>query len=131
MRAFGRQVAKDPDKVARKLLESAPPADREVMEDPAMFAIHRQVTVEAMASPAAFAQEARMLAREWDADVEAIRAPVALWVGERDTTHPPVMARRLAAWLGDAPVKVVPEAGTFAMLPVYGDALAFARGDAA
>jgi pimeloyl-ACP methyl ester carboxylesterase len=121
-----RIARKDPDKIAQKVLDDAPPADRKVMEDPAWYAIHRQCTIEALASPKAFAQEAAMLARPWNVDVAAIGAPVALWVGERDGTHPPVMACRLAAWLGAPPVTVVPEAGVFAMRPVYGDALAFA-----
>jgi pimeloyl-ACP methyl ester carboxylesterase len=93
-----------------------------------MYAIHRQTTIEALASPKAFVAEARGLAKPWDVDFGAVRCPVALWVGEHDPTHPPVMAHRLAGRLGGAPVRVVPEAGVFAMLPVYGDAIAFAAG---
>jgi pimeloyl-ACP methyl ester carboxylesterase len=107
-------------------LEDAPAADRRVMEDPDKYAIHRRTTIEALASPKAFVEEARMLTRPWDVELSAVACPVALWVGEQDTTHPPVMARRLAERLGGAPVQVVPDAGVFAMLPVYGDAIAFA-----
>jgi pimeloyl-ACP methyl ester carboxylesterase len=124
--AAARQVRKNPDKLARKVIEDAPPADRKVMEDPARYAVHRQTTIEALATPGTFVDEARLLTRPWDVDFSAVRCPVALWVGEHDGTHPPVMARRLAERLGGAPVTVVPEAGVFAMLGIYGDAIAFA-----
>jgi hypothetical protein len=48
---------------------------------------------------------------------------VAFWVGELDPTHPPVMSRRMAQRLGDAPVTVVPGAATFGMVSVYPDVL--------
>ena len=54
------------------------------------------------------------------------RAPTALWVGEGDVTHPPVMARKLAARLAGGPeVHVVPDAATFGMRVVFEDVLRF------
>jgi pimeloyl-ACP methyl ester carboxylesterase len=126
-----RQARRDPEKVARRVVDGAPEADRRVMEDPALFAMHVRTTSEALATPATFAQEARLLVGPWDVDLAAVRCPRAIWVGEHDVTHPPSMARSLAARLGDPPVTVVPRAGTFAMLPVYGDVLAFAARPAA
>jgi pimeloyl-ACP methyl ester carboxylesterase len=130
MRSMARQVRRDPDRLARRVVDKAPAADRRVMEDPAMYAIHRTSTIEALSAPDAFAREARNLARPWGVEFGAVRCPVALWVGEEDHTHPVSMARDLAVRLGDAPVRVVPEAGTFAMGQVYGDAVAFASGAA-
>jgi pimeloyl-ACP methyl ester carboxylesterase len=49
--------------------------------------------------------------------------PVAFWVGELDPTHPPIMSRRMAQRLGDAPVTVVPGAATFGMLSFFPDVL--------
>ena len=126
MKAGARQVRKDPKKAAQRFADGLPPADRAVLERPEYWAIHEQETGSAIADPAAFAHEARMLARPWDVDLATITAPVAFWVGERDVTHPPVMSRRMAERLGGAPVHVVPEAATFGLLGVYPDALAFA-----
>jgi pimeloyl-ACP methyl ester carboxylesterase len=126
MKAGARQVRKDPKKAAQRFAGGLPPADRAVLERPEYWAIHEQETGSAISDPAAFAHEARMLARPWDVDLAAITAPVAFWVGERDLTHPPVMSRRMAQRLGGAPVHVVPDAATFGLLAVYPDALAFA-----
>jgi pimeloyl-ACP methyl ester carboxylesterase len=129
MKAGARQVRKDPKKAARRFAADLPPADQAVLDRPELWAIHESETSSAIADPAAFAQEARMLARPWDdVDLAAITAPVAFWVGERDVTHPPVMSRRMAERLGGAPVHLVPDAATFGLLEVYPAALAFAAG---
>jgi pimeloyl-ACP methyl ester carboxylesterase len=121
-----RQTRRNPEAAARRYAEDLPPADQAVLEDPALWAIHARTSAEAVLSPAAFVREARMLARPWGIDLEAIRAPAALWVGELDPTHPPVMSRRLSERLGGAPVTVVPGAATFGMLPVFPEVLAHA-----
>jgi pimeloyl-ACP methyl ester carboxylesterase len=123
-----RSTRRDPERSARRFAGSAPPADRAALEDPRLWQLHVRTTAESLEAPAEWAREAALLARPWPIDLGAIRAPVALWVGEKDVTHPPVMSRRLAARLGGAPVHVVPGAATFAMLPVFGDVLAFAAG---
>jgi pimeloyl-ACP methyl ester carboxylesterase len=121
--AAARRTRKDPDAAARMYAENLPAADRAILEDPRMWAIHAASSGEALESPAAFAREARLLARPWGVDLDKVVAPVALWVGALDPTHPPVMSRRLAQRLGGAPVTVVPEAATFAMVPVFPDVL--------
>jgi pimeloyl-ACP methyl ester carboxylesterase len=126
--ALARRTLKDPAAAARKYAEDVPAADRVVLDDPQMWAIHEATSAEAVSSPAAFAREARLLARPWGLEPGRVTAPAALWVGELDPAHPPVMARRMARRLGDAPVTVVPGAATFGMLPVYPDVLRHAAG---
>lgn len=121
--AVARKTLKDPETAARKYAEDLPALDRKVLEDPRMWAIHATTSAEAVASPAAFVREARMLARPWGVEPGGLTAPVALWVGELDPVHPPVMARKLAQRLGGAPVTVVPGAATFGMVSVYPDLL--------
>jgi pimeloyl-ACP methyl ester carboxylesterase len=121
--AVARKTLKDPEAAARAYAKDLPEADRDVLEDPIMWAIHAVTSAEAVSSPVAFAREARMLARPWGVDLAAVTAPVACWVGERDPTHPPVMSRRMAQRLGGAPVTVVRGAATFGMVPVYPDVL--------
>ena len=128
MSGVARQTRRDPEAAAKRYAADLPEADRAVLDDPAMWAIHTATSAEAVASPAAFAGEARKLARDWGLDLGRVTAPVALWVGELDPTHPVVMSRRLSERFGGAPVTVVPGAATFAMLPIYPDALAFAAG---
>lgn len=120
---FARQAAKHPQAVARKFAETLPPADREVLSDPDVWAIHAGTVADMFSRPAAWVREARMLGLPWTVDRDCITAPAALWVGELDRTHPPSMSRRLAALLGGAPVTVVPGAVTFAMLTCYPDVL--------
>ena len=126
LRGVARQTAKDPEWAAHKYAERLPAADRRVLDDPAMWAIHAISSAEITSRPAAFARETRMLMRPWGVDHNRISAPAALWVGELDPTHGPTMSRRLATLLDGAPVTVVPGAATFAMLAVYPDVLCHA-----
>ncbi|HMJ02914.1 MAG TPA: alpha/beta hydrolase, partial [Conexibacter sp.] len=128
LRGAARGARKDPERAARKVMKDAPPADVAVLEDPALWALHVRVTAEILGRPAALAGEIGLLARAWGVDLAAVTCPVALWSGECDETHPTAHSRWLAARLGAAPVRVVPGAATFGMLPVYGDALRFAAG---
>jgi len=132
LRAASRAAAKDPEKAARRAAKDLPPADAALVEqDPALWVLHVRATGEILSRPEAIAREIGLLARPWGIDLDAVACPVALWVGERDTTHPPAHARRLAERLGGASVEVVPGAAVFGMLPVYGDALRFAAAGAA
>jgi pimeloyl-ACP methyl ester carboxylesterase len=125
MKAAARQVRKDPEAAARRYADDMPELDRRVLEDPAMWDAHVRTTGEALEHPESFAYEARLLARAWDVDLGAVRAPTALWVGELDPTHPPSMSRSLAERLGGAPVRTVPGAATFGLVPVFPDVLRF------
>jgi pimeloyl-ACP methyl ester carboxylesterase len=122
-RAVARKTLKDPSAAARKYAEGLPELDARALEDPRMWAIHETSSAEAVSAPDAFVREARMLARPWGFEIEPVAAPAALWVGELDPVHPPVMSRRLSERLGGAPVKVVPGAATFGMIGVYGEML--------
>jgi pimeloyl-ACP methyl ester carboxylesterase len=121
--AVARRTRRNPEAAARAYAKDLPDADRAVLADPAMWAIHAVTSAEAVSSPAAFAREARLLAQPWGVDPSSVTAPAAFWVGELDPTHPPVMSRRMAQRLGAAPVTVVPGAATFGMVSVYPDVL--------
>jgi pimeloyl-ACP methyl ester carboxylesterase len=130
LRAAARQARKDPEKAAAKVAGDLPPADAEILRDRALWDLHVRATREILSRPGAVADEIGLVARPWGVALEDVRAPVALWTGDRDTTHPVAHARRLAARLHDAPVHVVPGAATFGLLPIVGDALRVAtRGE--
>ena len=126
--AAGRQARRDPEAAAAKVAGDLPPADAAIMRDPSNWAIHQRATAEILSRPAAMAREIARLGRPWGIDYGAIDVPVALWSGDRDEAHPTAHARRLAELLGGAPVHVVPGAGTFGLMPRYGDALRCAAG---
>lgn len=128
LRRLLRGVAKDPAKAAARALAQAPAADRKLLEDPALLAIHEESTREILAAPDEIAAEIVQLVRPWPIDLTAVTCPVAFWSGALDSTHPTAMSRRLAAKLGDAPVHVIAGAGTFGLLPAYPEILAFAAG---
>jgi pimeloyl-ACP methyl ester carboxylesterase len=127
LKGIARQARKDQEKVAMNSVPNRAPADAAVLEDPAYRALHVQATGEILGRHEALAQEMILLGRPWGIDLAHISVPVAYWSGERDETHPPQHAYRLAAVLGGE-VTVVPDAATFGLLPYYGDALAFAAG---
>jgi pimeloyl-ACP methyl ester carboxylesterase len=121
--ALALKTRRNPEAAARAYAKDLPAADRAVLADPSMWAIHAVTSAEAVSSPAAFAREARLLAQPWGVDLRGVTAHAAFWVGELDPTHPPVMSRRLAQRLGDAPVTVVPGAATFGMVSAFPDVL--------
>jgi pimeloyl-ACP methyl ester carboxylesterase len=129
--AVARRTRKDPEAAARAYARDLPEADRAVLTDPSLWAIHAVTSAEAVAAPAAFAREARMLAEPWGVDLKPITAPAAFWVGELDPTHPVIMSRRMAERLGGGPITIVPGAATFGMLPVFPDVLRHAASLAA
>ena len=126
LRVAGRKAAKNPEKTAAAYAKNLPAGDAAVMSEPRYFALHQQATAEILSRPDAVAREIGLLARPWGIDLAACRVPVAFWSGDADTAHPTSHARRLAAQLGDAPVRVIPGAATFGLMPFYGDALTFA-----
>jgi pimeloyl-ACP methyl ester carboxylesterase len=123
-----RKTLKDPEAAARAYASELPEADRAVLKDPRMWAVHVVTSAEAVSCTADFVREARMLAKPWNIELSGLGVPAAFWVGELDPTHPPVMSRRMAQRLGDAPVVVVPGAANFGMLAAYPDALRHAAG---
>ena len=124
--AAARGARKDPKRAARKATKRMPPADAAALEDPALWALHVQATAEILGQPDALMHEMGLFGRPWDVQLDAVACPVALWSGACDVVHPTAHSRWLAARLGDAPVKVVPDAATFGLLPIYADALRFA-----
>jgi len=125
--AASKQAARDLEKVAAKATRDLPPVDAEMMRDPAMLAMHVRATGEILSRPDALADEMRLIARPWGVDPASVNVPVAIWVGDGDATHPPVMSRRLAAQIGgDVAVTVIPDAATFGLASHYPEALRFA-----
>jgi pimeloyl-ACP methyl ester carboxylesterase len=123
LKAMARQARRSPERVARRIVAHAPPADRRVLADDELWQIHVRTTAEALASPAAIALELQLLARPWGFELGDIRVPVAIWVGERDTTHPPAMAIKLAEEIPDSELHFVPDAGTFGIFERYEEIL--------
>ena len=116
----------DPDKMASKARAQLPPADREVVEDPRLWALNLQATREILSQPEGMVEEFRLLGRPWGFALEPGTVPVAFWSGDADAWHPTPHSRYLAERLGGAPVHVVAGAATFGLMARYGDALRFA-----
>jgi pimeloyl-ACP methyl ester carboxylesterase len=121
--AIARQARRSPERVARRIVESAPPADRRALADEELWRIHVRTTAEAFASPAAIAFELELLTRPWGFELGDVRVPVAIWQGELDTTHPPAMAFQLAEQIPESELYLVPEVGTFGMVERYEEIL--------
>ncbi len=126
LRAASRRVARNPEKAARRIIRESPPADAEVLRDPAIREMHVRTSGEILAHPDAVAAEIGLLAGPWGVSPRDVRAPVAMWSGAADRTHPTAHARRLATAIGGVPVHVVPEAATFGLRPRFEDVLRFA-----
>lgn len=120
--------AQNPEKAAAKSIAGLPPVDAEIMQDPRLAALNLEATTEILARGGDVAHEMRLLGGPWDIDFAAIKAPVALWSGDTDATHPTSLSHELAGLLGGVPVHVVRDAATFGLMPRYAEALRFAAG---
>ncbi len=122
------------DRAANNLPDSAiglvPDYEQQYLEDPSIRDLHVRTTAEIVGNPDAMIEEMRLLRAPWKiSPPPAGTVPTALWTGERDMTHPPAHARRVAAFLGgDPPVTIVPDAATFGLIDVFPDALRLAAG---
>jgi pimeloyl-ACP methyl ester carboxylesterase len=123
LKAMARQARRSPERVAHRTVAQAPPADRRVLEDEELWQIHVRSTAEVMTFPESIALEFQLLARPWGFALGDVRVPVAIWAGERDSTHPLAMAIKLAEEIPDSELTLVPDAGTFGMLERYEEIL--------
>jgi len=125
LQPMARGARKDPEKIARKIAADLPPADAAVVEDPRMWRIHVDATAEILARPRAIAREIGLLAHPWGFHLADVRAPVALWSGERDEVHPTSQSKRLASQLDNSEIHVVEDAANFGLFSIYPEALRF------
>jgi pimeloyl-ACP methyl ester carboxylesterase len=99
------------------VLSDAPPEDRAVMENPAWQRISRVNIAESLRQGAeGWADESMALHRDWDFDLEAIRAKVTWWHGDNDKNAPLSAARRAIARLRKVELRVWQGEGHFASL---------------
>ena len=82
--AYARQARRDPEATAFSHAPELRDADRAFLPHLADRATHVTSSPEIVTSPAALAQETRMLARQWERRHDSITAPVALWARELD-----------------------------------------------
>jgi len=99
------------------VLSDAPPEDRAIMQSPAWQRTSRANTAEALRQGAeGWTDESMAMHRDWDFDPEAITATVAWWHGDNDKNAPLSAARRAAARVPHADLRIWHNEGHFASL---------------
>jgi pimeloyl-ACP methyl ester carboxylesterase len=122
---LSRMSDRDPQSLLRMVAALLPSSERRAFTSPEIAEVFMDASYEAFRSGTAGAiAEHRLLARDWDFDVSAVRAPVWLWHGEADSTSPPAMARWLAASLPKCRAQFVPSRGGVIAPDVLPSALA-------
>ena len=92
-----------------------PAEDRAIMQDPAWQSMGRAQTAEALRQGAeGWTDESMALHHDWDFDLEAVEATVTWWHGDDDVNAPLAAARRAAARLRRADLRVWHHEGHFA-----------------
>ena len=101
----------DADRMLRLVLASAPASDEPVYGDPGFIAVYRQALEEGFAAgPEGYVRDTRLAMAPWALRLDAVPAPVAVWMGADDRSHSPDGGRFLACRLGGAH-QVVPGVG--------------------
>jgi pimeloyl-ACP methyl ester carboxylesterase len=97
------------------VLSDAPPEDRAVMQNPAWQRISRAGVGEALRQGAeGWTDESMALHRDWDFDLDAIRATVTWWHGDSDMNAPLSAARRAIERMREVDLRVWKHEGHFA-----------------
>jgi len=94
------QMKRDPDKVLVRAASDKhlPEADREAMADAHLRGLMTTAGAEAFRQGSCgTVHEAHICAQPWGFDLAAIRTPVHIWHGEKDTNVPAAMAHTIAA----------------------------------
>lgn len=117
-RALSPALHASPRLLLKLLAYRLPPSDQEVLADPRVFTLFVDSYREAFRQGGrGAALDMTLLSRPWETVVESIRVKCHLWHGERDTTVPVAMGRRLAAALPDCHARYYADEGHFS-LPV-------------
>lgn len=117
-RVLAPVLRSSPRLMLRLLASRLPPPDREVLSNPATFALFADSYREAFRKGGrGAALDMILYAKPWEIAVESIRVPCHLWHGEQDTTVPVAMGKRLAAMLPDCRARFYADEGHFS-LPV-------------
>jgi pimeloyl-ACP methyl ester carboxylesterase len=106
------QVLADPLAGFKAVMETAPPTDKAVMEDPAWQRVLVEDITEAFRPGAeGWADEGMALTIDWDFDLADVRCSVTWWHGENDANAPIAAVRRLLSAMGDVDLRVWADAG--------------------
>lgn len=107
-----RELLRDPLRAFRKVMDTAPPTDRAVMDDPDWQRVLIEDQREALRQgPEGWADEAMAVFGSWDFDPSAVSCTLTWWHGEHDANAPIAAVHRLVATMGDVDLRLWNEAG--------------------
>ena len=117
LQPMGRLMVKltrsDPDKAAERLIGMRPPADREIVRQPAVMAVLRENLPNQFKDPQSIALEMRNAARPWGFDLKEVTVPTTIWQGGLDDVDTPAMSRHLADHIPNTHLVYEPGYATF------------------
>ena len=107
-------ILKDPLGQFRTIMDTAPPSDKEVMEDPDWQRVFQEDVTEALRQGAeGWADESLLFAGDWDFDPREARCSLVWWHGEDDANAPISAVRRLLADMDGVELRVWDSSGHF------------------
>jgi pimeloyl-ACP methyl ester carboxylesterase len=105
-------VLADPLGGFKTLMESAPPSDKAVMEDPDWQRVLVESVTEAFRpGPEGWVDESMAQSLDWDFDVADVRCSVTWWHGDHDANTPLAPVRRLIERMDRVDLRVREDAG--------------------
>jgi pimeloyl-ACP methyl ester carboxylesterase len=106
------EVLKDPLAGFKALMETAPPSDKAVMEDPDWQRVLVESVTEAFRPGAeGWVDEGMALNLDWDFDVADVRCSVTWWHGDSDANAPLAPVHRLIDRMGGVDLRVWTDVG--------------------
>jgi pimeloyl-ACP methyl ester carboxylesterase len=102
----------DPLARFRAVMDAAPAADKQVMDDPMWQSVFVESVTEALRPGAeGWADESMAMNLPWDFDPSDVRCSITWWHGEHDANAPITAVRRLLQRMDGADLRVWREAG--------------------
>lgn len=109
-----RNPGRNPERFVERFSEGFAPADRALLDDPAVRSLRARSYAEATRQGVrGFAFEVALLTRPWGFSPAEVGCEVLLWHGEEDASTPVAMARHVAASLPRCRARYLPGEGHF------------------
>lgn len=117
LRVMGSMVRLAPGRMVEQAVRSLPPADRAVMDDPAMRRAFIEMLLTTLTQgPKGAQQDGAGMYGPWELPLESIKVPVYLWYGDEDRNVSPAVGTYFGDRIPGSRLEIVPGEGHLSIL---------------
>jgi len=111
---------RQPEYFIRELLATMPMMDQQVLANPLVFCQWSAMWEDIRTNGSdGFVDEMMALVKPWGFRLQSIQPPVEIWWGELDTFSSPIVGQRMADFIPNATLHLMPQAGHLLLYPYW------------